>query len=104
MLLDEKSTFLHIDAAFQQQLVVVAEPHWKYLAPYITPSPPPGAGNNVPVIDQLQQWRERMQPTFGDLDEILSHLYIQPPIPPSAIESIVQHPRISLPGRDHDGT
>ena len=104
MLLDEKSTFLRIDAAFQQQLVVVAEAQWKYLAPYITPAPPPGAGNDVLVIDQLQQWRQRMQPTFGDLDEILSHLYIQPPIPPSAIESIAQHPRISIPGRDHDGT
>ena len=100
MLLDEKSTFSTIDATFQQQLSVVVEPHWKYLAPYITPSPPPGAGNDVPVIDQLQQWREKMHPTFGDLDEILSHLYIQPPLPHSVI---AQQPRIPTPRRDHDG-
>ena len=104
MLLDEKSTLSTIHTTFQQQFAVVAEVQWKYLAPYITPSPPPGAGSEVPVFDQLQQWRERMQPTFGDLDEILSRLYIQPPIPPSANESIAQHPRIPIPGRDHDGT
>ena len=104
MLLDEKSTFSRIDAAFQQQLAVVVEPQWKYLAPYITPSPPPGAGKDVPVIDQLEQWRKRMHPTFGDLDEILNRLYIQPPLPLSVVENIAQQPRIPTSGRDHDGT
>ena len=101
-LLDEQSTFSTIDATFLQQFAVIIEPQWKYFAPYITPSsPPPGIGSDVPIFDQLKQWKERMQPTFGDLDEILSRLYIQSP---SHLLVVVPHPRIPTPGRDHDGT
>ena len=95
MLHDDKLTFTDIDTAVQQQLAVIVEPHWKHLAPYINPSAPPDSEN---VIDHLQDWRERMHPTFGDLSEILSHLYIQPPLP-----SDVQPPVISLPSRNADG-
>ena len=76
---------------------MVVQHQWKHLAPYINPSVSPGPGNEEPV-EQIQKWRERMQPTFGDLSEILSHLYIQPPLP-----SDVQLPVTSLPLRDPDG-
>ena len=101
MLLDEKSFFSTIDAAFQQQLAVVFEPQWKYLAPYISPSSLPSAGNEIPVIDLLQQWRERMHPTFGDLAEILCNLYIQPPLPSPPISQL---PTELLTGTDQNGT
>ena len=98
MLHDDKLTFTSIDATAQQQLAVIVEPHWKHLAPYINPSASTGPESVKPVIDHLQRWRERMHPTFGDLSEILSHLYIQPPLP-----SNVQLPVTSLPSRNPDG-
>ena len=102
VLLDKNSISSTIDAAFQQQLAVVVEPQWKYFAPYISPSSLPGAENEVPVINMLQQWRERMHPTFGDVSEILSHLYIEPPIPLSALKDIKQQ-LIVTSGRHHEG-
>ena len=98
MLHDDKLTFTSIDATAQQQFAVIVEPHWKHLAPYINPSASTDPGGVEPVIDHLQGWRDRLHPTFGDLSEILSHLYIQPPLP-----SDVQLPLTSLPLRDSDG-
>lgn len=103
MLQDEKLTFCGIDEDFEQQLAVVVEPHWKHLAPYINPSAPLGSGNKEPVIEQLKKWRERMHPTFGDLSEILSRLYIQPPPPSSVILSNSKDSGTSLPSKDKDG-
>ena len=98
MLHDDRLTFTSIDATAQQQLAVIVEPHWKHLAPYLNPSASTDPGNMEPVIDHLQRWRERMHQTFGDLSEILSHLYIQPPLPTD-----VQLPVTSLPPRDPAG-
>ena len=98
MLHDNSLAFTSIDATAQQQLAVIVEPHWKHLAPYINPSASTGPESEEPVIDHLQRWRERMHPTFGDLSQILSHLYIQPPLPGD-----VQLPVTSLPSRDPDG-
>ena len=97
---------MQIDAAFIQQFAVVAEPHWKLLAPYINPSIPSGPGiKEVPAIDQLQRWRERMCPTFGDLTEILSRLHIAPHSPISAQTSGTQLLHTSsIPKRAPDGT
>ena len=80
-----------IDVPFLQQFAVVAEPHWKLLAPYINPSTPSGPEiKEEPALDQLQRWGERMCPTFGDLTEILSRLYIASPPSTSAESSAVQ--------------
>ena len=102
MLQDDKLTFCSIDQEFDEQLAVVVEPHWKHLAPYINPSAPPGSGSEEPVIEQLKKWRERMHPTFGDLSEILSRLYIQPP-PLSMIASNSKGSRTSSPSKDQYG-
>lgn len=96
-LLNDKLTFSGVSEACMEQLAVLAEPHWKHLSPYINPSASPG-----PVVDQLKRWREKMHPTFGDLSEILSHLYIQPP-PLSAVESNVKGHRSSSPSKAQDG-
>lgn len=101
MLRDDKSIFLDIDAAFQQQFAVVFELQWKHLAPYINPSAPPESRNTETVNDQIRRWRERVHPTFGDLAEILSRLYIQPPLPLSVVST--QHLRTPAPTRDPDG-
>ena len=106
MLCDKKFTNEEIDAAFLQQFVVVAEPHWKLLAPYINPSVSSDPGiKEEPAIDQLQRWKERMRPTFGDLTEILSRIYIAPPAPISAESSTtrVLH-RSPIPTSSPDGT
>ena len=97
-LLNDELTFSGVSEACMEQLAVLVEPHWKHLSPYINPSTSPG-----PVVDQLKRWREKMRPTFGDLSEILSHLYIQPP-PLSAVESNVKGHRSSLSSKDQDGT
>ena len=98
MLLDDELTFCGIDQDLDKQLAVIVEPHWKHLAPYINPSTPPGS--EEPVIEQLKKWRERMHPTFGDLSEILSRIYIQPPSPSSMIAKDTRTPS---PSKDHDG-
>ena len=103
MLQDDKLTFCDIDEDSDQQLAVVVGPHWKHLAPYINPSAPPGSGNEGSVIEQLKKWRERMHPTFGDLSEILSRLYIQPPPPSSVIASNSKDPKTPSPSKDQDG-
>ena len=84
MLLDGKLACQEIEERFLQQFAVVAEPHWKLLSPYINPTAVSGLeAKEEPAIDQLQRWRDQMHPTYGDLVEILSRLYIQPPLPDS---------------------
>ena len=89
--MDDKLACQEIEERFLQQFVVVAEPHWKLLSPYINPIAVSGPeAKEEPAIDQLQRWRDHMHPTYGDLVEILSRLYIQPPLPDSLEYDITQ--------------
>ena len=80
MLLDDTVASCEIEEPFLQQFADVSEPHWDLLAPYITPleSSPREASRHT-VLSHLQNWKRKMHPTYGDLTDILSHLFIDPP-------------------------
>ena len=66
------------------------EPYWKRLSPYMNPTavPGPGAKEETAIFYQLRRWREQMHPTYGDLMEILSRLYIQPLLPDAKTQDV----------------
>ena len=100
MLLDDELAPQEIEERFLQHFAVVVEPHWKLLSPYINPNSVSGPrAKEEPAIDQLQRWREQLHPTYGDLVEILSRLYIQPPLPDSLEYAISQ----DVPSDDING-
>ena len=80
MVLDDTVASCEIEEPFLQQFADVSEPHWDLLAPYITPleSSPPEASRQT-VLSHFQNWKRKMHPTYGDLADILSHLFIDPP-------------------------
>ena len=80
MLLDDTVASCEIEEPFLQQFADVSEPHWDLLAPYITPleSSPREASRHT-VLGHLQNWKRKMHPMYGDLADILSHLFIDPP-------------------------
>ena len=86
-----------IEEPFLQQFAVVVEPHWSLLSPYINPSESSScAGADRPVLSHLQTWKRRMCPTYGDLAEILSRLYIQPPPHTGVKQSAASHHNSNL--------
>ena len=80
MLQNDQMASHEIEEPFLQQFAVVAEPYWSLLSPYINPleSSSPAGADREPVLTHLQTWKRKMRPTYGDLAEILSRLYIQP--------------------------
>ena len=82
MLQDDQLAPREIEEPFLQQFAVVTESYWSLLSPYINPleSSSPASVDREPVLTHLQTWKGKMHPTYGDLAEILSQLYIQPPV------------------------
>ena len=79
----QKSDFSddNIEEPFLQQFAVVAEPHWNLLHPFIVPiAHEQNAQQQKTVLSHLQTWNRKMHPTYGDLSEMLSRLYLQLPI------------------------
>ena len=72
-----------IEEPFLQQFAVVTEPHWNLLHPFIVPSVPAHEQNTQQqktILSHLQTWNREMHPTYADLSELLSQLYLQQPI------------------------
>ena len=72
-----------IEEPFLQQFAVVAEPHWNLLHFFIAPTAHAhelDAQQQKSVLSHLQTWNREMHPTYGDLSELLSRLYLQQPI------------------------
>ena len=77
-----------IEEPFLQQFAVVTEPHWNLLHPFIVPTAPAheqrtqqqNAQQQNTILSHLQTWNREMHPTYGDLSELLSQLYLQQPI------------------------
>ena len=82
MLQNDQMASNEIEEPFLQQFAVVAESYWSLLSPYINPleSSSHAGADREPVLSHLQTWKRKMRPTYGDLAEILSRLYIQPPV------------------------
>ena len=61
---------------FLTMFAEIVKPHWNLLAPYIV------LNNDVlteeDTLQQLQMWKEKEVPTYGDLYKILNHLIIDP--------------------------
>ena len=92
MLQNDQLASHEIEEPFLQQFAVVAESYWSLLSPYINPleSSSHAGADREPVLSHLQTWKRKMHPTYGDLAEILSRLYIQPPVHEEQPEA--QHP------------
>ena len=61
---------------FLTMFAEVVKPHWNLLAPYIVSNNYDVTEENI--LQQLQTWKEKETPTYGDLYEILKHLIINP--------------------------
>ena len=72
-----------IEEPFLQQFAVVAEPHWSLFQPFIASTAHAhelDAHQQKSVLSHVQTWNREMHPTYGDLSELLSRLYLQQPI------------------------
>ena len=94
MLLDDQLAPHEIEEPFLQQFAFVAEPYWSLLSPYINPleSSSHAGADGKTVLNHLQTWKRKMRPTYGDLAEILSRLYIQPPVPEEIEQPAAKRP------------
>ena len=73
----------HVEEPFLQQFAVVAELHWNLFHPFIVPTAQAQelhTQQQKTVLNHLQTWNRKMHPTYGDLSDILSRLYIEQPV------------------------